>query len=125
MQISVQYMTMIVRNMDASLHFYRDLLGFQESYRVEPPGGGRITILRSSDGAAVELIEHPDFPVGLYSVGTDVDDLDAALEQLAAQNIRPEGPVTKTTVGRMAFITDPDGIRVCLIEHDPEFKPRR
>ena len=34
---------------------------------------GQITIMQSSDGACVELIECPQFEVGMYSIGTDVD----------------------------------------------------
>lgn len=43
---------------------------------------GGITIMKSPEGACVELIEAPQFEVGLYSVGTDVDDLDETIEYL-------------------------------------------
>lgn len=38
--------------------------------------------MKSPEGACVELIEAPQFEVGLYSVGTDVDDLDETIEYL-------------------------------------------
>ena len=43
---------------------------------------GGITIMKSPEGACVELIEAPKFEVGLYSVGTDVNDLDETIEYL-------------------------------------------
>ena len=43
---------------------------------------GGIIIMKSLEGACVELIEAPKFEVGLYSVGTDVNDLDETIEYL-------------------------------------------
>ena len=43
---------------------------------------GGIIIMKSPEGACVELIEAPKFEVGLYSVGTDVNDLDETIEYL-------------------------------------------
>ena len=121
MKIRVQYTTLIVKNLEQSVRFYRDVLGFTEGYHVDLPVG-QITIMQSQDGACVELIESPQFEVGMYSIGTDVDDLDEALRILAEQGCHPTGPVVKTTVGRQAFITDPDGNRICLIEHTDKYK---
>ena len=67
MRISVQYSTMIVKNLEESVIFYRDILGFTEGYPVDLPFGG-ITIMNSPGGASVELIQAPQFEVGLYSV---------------------------------------------------------
>ena len=43
--------------------------------QVDLPGGAGITIMGSEGGACVELIQNDAFDIGLYSVGTDVDDL--------------------------------------------------
>ena len=122
MKIKVQYTTMIVKDLDESVRFYRDVLGFTEGYHVETPDGGQITIMNSSGGAAVELICNKNFPVGLYSVGTDVDDLDEAIQKLSEAGYQTTGPVIPTTVGKMTFVLDPNGVRICLIEHDEEYK---
>ena len=123
MKISVKYSTMIVNNLDESVSFYRDVLGFSEGYHVEFPVGG-ITIMNSPDGASVELIESPQFETGLYSVGTDVDDLDDVLKQVKLSGCEVIGEITPTTVGRQIFIKDPNGVRICLIEHTPEYKEK-
>lgn len=81
MRVSVQYSTMIVKSLEESAAFYRDVLGFSEGYHVKFPVGG-ITIMKSPEGACVELIESPQFEVGLYSVGTDVEDLEETIEHL-------------------------------------------
>lgn len=123
MKISVQYSTMIVKSLEESVAFYRDILGFTEGYHVSFPVGG-ITIMNSPDGASVELIEAPQFEVGLYSVGTDVDDLDETLAFLKSKGYAPLGDIAKTTVGRQAFIQDPNGVRICLIEHTEDYRKK-
>ena len=121
MNIKVQYTTLIVNNLEASTAFYRDVLGFREGYHVDTPDGGTITIMES-DGASVELICNPNFPTGMYSIGTDVDDLDEVIAHLQKSGYETTGPVIPTTVGRMTFVLDPNGIRICLIEHSEEYR---
>lgn len=121
MKISVQYSTMIVNNLEESVAFYRDVLGFSEGYHVDLPVGA-ITIMNSPGGASVELIEAPQFPTGLYSVGTDVDDLDETLEILKTKGCTILGEIVQTTVGRQIFIQDPNGVRICLIEHTDSYR---
>ncbi len=123
MKIKVLYTTMIVKDLRESVAFYRDVLGFQEGYHVDLPGGA-ITIMQSDGGAAVELIQHPDFPLGLYSVGTDVDRLDEVVAHLEKQGYMVTGPAVSTTVGRQTFVLDPNGVRVCLIEHTEEYRKK-
>lgn len=123
MKITVQYTTLIVKNLKESEAFYADVLGFERGYHVDLPVG-QITIMKSPGGACVELIEHPQFEVGMYSIGTDVDDLDETLRILKEKDCEPIGPVIPTTVGRQTFIQDPDGVRICLIEHTEEYKKR-
>ena len=121
MKIKVQYSTMIVKNLEESVKFYRDVLGFKEGYHFDIPNGGAITIMES-ECASVELIENTNFDVGLYSIGTDVDSIDEAILHLKENGYETTGPVIPTTVGRMTFVLDPNGVRICLIEHSEEYK---
>jgi lactoylglutathione lyase len=66
-----------------------------------------------------------NFGVDTYEIGTGyghialtVDDLDATLDQLAAQGIEPERPPYQVREGgsRICFVRDPDEYRVELIE---------
>ena len=124
MKIAVQYTTIIVKNLDESIRFYRDVLGFREGYHVDLPDGGAITIMNSDGGASVELICNKNFPVGMYSVGTDVEELDAVIAQLKEAGYETTGPVIPTTVGRMTFVQDPNGVKICLIEHSKEYREK-
>jgi lactoylglutathione lyase len=66
-----------------------------------------------------------NFGVDYYELGTGyghvaltVDDLDATLEKLAAQEIEPERPPYQVREGgsRICFVRDPDSYRIELIE---------
>jgi len=124
MKIKVQYSTMIVKNLEESIKFYRDVLGFKEDYHVNTPDGGAITIMNSENGASIELIENKNFETGLYSIGTDVDNLDETIMHLREKGYETTGPAIPTTVGRMTFVLDPNGVRICLIEHTQEYKDK-
>jgi len=121
--IKVQYSTLIVKDLAESVAFYRDTLGFKEGYHVDLPNGAAITIM-DSNGASVELIEGKQFEEGFYSIGTDVDNLDETLAELKEHGCNPITPIIPTSVGRQTFILDPNGIRICLIEHAAEYKEK-
>jgi len=115
--IKAKYTTLIVKDLDESVAFYRDCLGFKEGYFVDNGPMGKIRIM-DSELASVELIECDKFPVGMWSIGTDVDDLEKTLIELKEKGIEPISPVTETSVGHMCFVVDPDNNKICLIEHD-------
>lgn len=119
MKIKVQYSTLIVNDLEESVEFYQDVLGFKKGYHVDLGNGSRITLMKSADdGAFVELIENKELETGMYSIGTDVDNLTEVLAHLKEMGIEPtRGPV-ETTVGVMAFVQDPNGVNICLIEHN-------
>ena len=113
--MKVRYTTMIADNMKDSVDFYENVMGFkvQEVYNL--PNGSEITIL-DGGGAMIELIESRDFETGLYSMGVEVENLEKTLETMRAKGVEITMPV-RTLVGIMAFIKDPNGVNIALIEH--------
>ena len=53
-----------------------------------------------------------------------MDDLDEVIEHLKAKGYQTTGPIIPTTVGRQTFVLDPNGVRICLIEHTEEYKKK-
>jgi len=121
MNVNMQYVTIIVKDIEESVAFYRDTLRCQEGYSVDLPSGGKIVIMQT-DAASAVLIEDSLFPVGVYSMGADVDDLDAQLAYLAKKGVEPISPIVPTSMGRQVFIEDPNGIRLCLYEHPEDYR---
>lgn len=55
---------------------------------------------------------------------TDVDNLDETIEHLRSKGYDIVGEIAPTTVRCQAFVIDPNGVRICLIEHTQEYKEK-
>ncbi|MHB1537403.1 MAG: VOC family protein [Solirubrobacteraceae bacterium] len=115
-----------ITNIDRSVSFY-EALGFRERRRMSlPDGATNVFMGMDGDEDRLELTHNPG--VESYVLGTGYghvaitsEDLDATLEQLAAQGIESERPPYRVSEGgsRLCFVRDPDGYRIELIEHRP------
>jgi len=117
-----------VRDLDRSVAFYTGLMGMKELRRSEVPGG-RYTLCfvgygDEASSSVIELTYNWD-QAEPYEVGSGfghlavgMPDVYAACERLKAAGAkitRDAGPVKHgTTV--IAFVTDPDGYKIELIE---------
>lgn len=120
--------TMIrVGNLERSLAFYCDVLGMELLRRTDYPSG-RFTLAFVGYGpeathTVIELThnwdtERYDLGSGFGHVALGVDDLYATCETLRARGariVREPGPM-KHGGSHIAFIEDPDGYRIELIQ---------
>ena len=137
---AVSHIALRVTDLERSLRFYRDGLGFREVSRVEVEGGPTALMMEAPravlhaiflerDGTTLELqtLDLPDGPeltmagvgLGWSHVGFRVDDA----ERVAAALCALGGSVVESSRYRDAelgshvlFVCDPDGARVELIE---------
>lgn len=134
----MQYLhTMVrVRDLDASLRFYRDLLGLEEVRRKENEKG-RFTLVflaaprdaaRSAELQAPELELTYNWDPEEYTGGRNfghlayrVDDIYALCEKLQAGGVTINRPPRD---GHMAFVRSPDGISVELLQKGEPLPPR-
>lgn len=122
MDIQIKYTTMIVNDMEESIRFYRDVLGFvvDSKYTPAPEGApvGSITLMKSPKGETmVELIKDHVNDTGFYSIGMEVNDMDEAMRELKQKGAKILKEPMRISVGSCAFIEDPNGVRICLIHH--------
>ncbi|KFL37373.1 VOC family protein [Arenimonas donghaensis] len=110
-----------VRDLDASLHFFRDALGLVESRRRDYPDA-RFTLLYlaapDNPEAEVELTyNYDDEDYGsarnFGHLAFEVDDIYAACERLQAHGVVINRPPRD---GRMAFVRSPDQISIELLQ---------
>ncbi|MBL1256924.1 VOC family protein [Methylocystis sp. Sn-Cys] len=127
----ILYTMLRVADLDRSVRFYRDALGMRE-FRRETFSEGRFTLAfmgYHSRSAMIELTCNWDqtsyrHGTGYGHVALEVADLCAACERLTGMGVkilRLPGPMTfavDETGARenVAFIEDPDGYRIELIE---------
>lgn len=116
-----------VGDLDRSLAFYTEVLGMQQLRRQDYPDG-RFTLAfvgygPESEGAVIELTHNWDTPAyelgnGFGHIALEVDDAYAACAAIKARGgkvVREAGPMKHgTTV--IAFVEDPDGYKIELIQ---------
>lgn len=124
-----------VKDLEASMHFYRDLLGLVETRRMESEAG-RFTLVylaAPEDEARARAEKQPELELTYnwdpedYDGGRnfghlafEVDDIYAACEKLAAGGVTINRPPRD---GWMAFIRSPDNISVELLQKGERLTP--
>jgi len=140
-----------VTDVERSLAFYRDALGFVERLRLDVDGedperliglpGVRVrAVFLERDGTCIELLKfevpgesggpgpRPMNQPGLTHLSLRVESLDAAIAAVTAQGggSLPASRIASRRFGTAAiFVTDPDGLRIELLEApgDPAVLP--
>jgi catechol 2,3-dioxygenase-like lactoylglutathione lyase family enzyme len=133
-----------VSNLERSLAFWRDVLGFEFSHAAHQKGelaqeitgveGAEIklAVLRAPGGHKIELLEYlapadrkragiRPCDVGSVHVALLVNDLDAVLERIAASDWKAAGKPQRLQSGpnagkRVVYVRDPDGTTIELMQ---------
>ncbi len=146
---TIHHTGITVSDLDRSSAFYREAFGCVEAFRHElsgpdfaravgVPGASLRVVALAADNGLVELLQYvaPDGrpfdrannDVGAAHVCFEVDDIDAAYDRLVALGAsgvaRPnpadeDGPGAGT---RFAYLRDPDGITVELLQPGPTLR---
>lgn len=118
-----------VSDLDRSVHFYSKYLGFQVLRRKDKSHSGNHIVLLELPGNThqLELTWSADYklkvPEDLMHLAIGVPDLISFCNQLESVGIEiwPNGWREKFISGKkMAFIDDPDGYEIELLEEDPK-----
>ncbi len=138
--ISADHTGITVLNLERSLAFWRDVLGFELSHTAHQTGelakeitgvaGAEIklAVLKAPGGHKIELLEYlapPDrkhadvrpCDVGHVHVALLVDDLDTILEKIAGSRWKAVGKPQTLKMGpnagkRVVYVRDPDGTTI-------------
>ncbi len=144
--VSADHTGITVSNLERSLAFWRDVLGFELSHTAHQTGelareitgvaGAelKLAVLKAPDGGhKIELLEylappdrtkHADLrpcDVGSVHVALTVDDLDAILQRIAMSNWKAAGKPQTLKTGpnagkRVVYVRDPDGTTIELMQ---------
>ena len=130
MGISIGHLAVTVKDMDESLRFYTKALGFKKAFDLKNPETGEpwIVYLRITRGQFLELFyggteENPwrGEQIGFNHLCLEVDDIEEAVERVrkAGYPIDAE-PNQGSDHNFQAWIRDPNGIRIELMEIMPD-----
>ena len=138
--IAADHTGITVNNLERSLAFWRDVLGFELSHRTHQTGelaseitgvpGAEISlaVLKAPSGHKIELLEYNapadrkrvevrPCDVGSVHVALTVDNLDAVLSTIAASGWNAVGKPQTLKTGpnagkRVVYVRDPDGTTI-------------
>lgn len=134
--IGFSHVCVAVSDAEASLRFYRDVLGLDVFFDVELDGPSMEAVTGESGargrmiggmlgGTVVELLEfsHRSFAkrsenaLGYTNISLSVRDIDAALAAITAAGLQPEQRPVEIGGVRMFFVRDPDGTPVEFVSY--------
>jgi lactoylglutathione lyase len=122
-----------VKDIDRTLDFYIGRLGFREMFRLEREGRLWLLYLRISDTQFLEVFPEatgdrapPREANGLNHVCLEVDDIDATIDELATAGVPLAREKQLGADGNFqAWIEDPDGNRIELMQMAPDGMQRK
>jgi lactoylglutathione lyase/glyoxylase I family protein len=121
MIISLAHVCFHVRDLEASVGFYRDVLGLKKAFSFDLPNGKTGVYMHVAQRSFIELFENKDLRDeaggSFRHICLEVDGLTAFVERLVDQGVE----VTQLKLGAdqswQAWLTDPDGNHVELHEY--------
>ena len=129
MLVGFEHIGMTSGNLDATIHFYCDLLGLRLVLRKPQARGGELAFLDAGGGMleifapAADIARSRDVPpheAGMRHMTFAFDDIGALVTQLAEAGVEiieaPRAAHNLEMFKRVAFVRDPDGIVVELAE---------
>jgi catechol 2,3-dioxygenase-like lactoylglutathione lyase family enzyme len=108
-----------VRDVERSLAFYRDALGFELAGRAEDDGGTFWCRL-ARDGASIMLqrADRDDGPPETWGRGVAIyfvcDDANGLYEEFSGRGLALGKPVVADYGMKQIFVPDPDGYTICF-----------
>lgn len=118
-----------VKDMEKSLHFYCDVLGFKKMFVLNGDNGKpRIVYLKVVDGQFIELfyggdrkVEIDRTTIGYSHLSLEVDDIFEIADRLRNAGLTiDKGPVQGIDLNYQCWVKDPDGNRIEFMKMDPE-----
>ena len=135
---SFSHIYLPVNDVDQSIEFYTQNLGFKLFRKYRMNAGGNASAYVELGGVLLELTQSrvplPRDPERTEArIGLTVDDIDAVMAGLQAKGVEVERPVfdARTFWGKQAMVKDPSGNGISLREWEapddpyyPDWKPR-
>ena len=120
--IQLNHVGVAVEDVEESIEFYTQTLGFEEAFRVDGDDGQlRLAYLRVSDTTFVELAPaNADRPAGMTHFGIHVEDVAAAKAMFESRGASATDVFTGFTKASLSNVFDPQGVQIELSEYPPD-----
>jgi catechol 2,3-dioxygenase-like lactoylglutathione lyase family enzyme len=120
--LRLNHVGIYVKDLTESLNFYTKVMGFQEAFSFKDKNGNPTTVyLQINRDTFLELAPAtPERPVGLSHMGIWADDINATVAALRQRGVKVDDPRVGASKSPLTNVTDPNGVRVELLEFGPE-----
>ena len=125
--LRLNHVGIYAKDYDASLRFYRETVGLKEAFTIKDQAGKpTLTYLQINKDTFLELAPATgDRPVGLSHVGIWPENLAATVALLRQRGVKIDDPRTGATLTSITNATDPNGIRLELLDFLPGSLPKK
>lgn len=121
--MKITWITLRVRDLDASKKFYGELLGMEQSRAFETPDGRQFTFFTDGQGMEVELIcggpckvKEKGLRNPMVSFGFQTEAYESILAAAQKGGLDVNGPLVLGGHMECFFVEDPDGFQVQVIK---------
>lgn len=118
------FTTIHVKDIDASVAFYEDLVDLKVARTFDSGRGSKIVFLTDGEAGSLELVESATYNEGhkfvlndRVSIGFQVSDIDQSYKAVLEKGYPVLGDIIRTPTGVAFFyVEDPNGVPVQLIQ---------
>ena len=138
--VGYRHTGIIVKDMEKSLHFYKNILELEEIQAYSDNSDSintalglnkasvRMVKLKSKDGNVIELLKYDNHPtekhnipfynVGICHIAFRVNDIDKIYDKLKKEDIEiiSEPLLGSEKIAKVFFCVDPNGVRIELVQ---------
>ena len=120
--IMLNHVGIAVNDMEESLAFYTETMGYEEAFSISNAEGEvGLAYLRVSENTFVELGRaNENTPAGLSHFGVQVADVETVKAMYEGRGVSPTDIRSGRTNALLSDIFDPQGVRIELSEYPPE-----
>ncbi len=125
--LRLNHVGIYVKDFDESMRFYTQTMGFSEAFTIRDQNGKpTLAYLQINRDQFLELAPATaERPVGLSHIGIWPEDLNATVAALRQRGVKLDDPRTGATKTSITNATDPNGVRLELLDFLPDSLPRK
>ena len=116
--LRLNHVGIYAKDFDESMRFYTQTMGFKEAFTIRDNAGKpTLAYLQITKDTFLEIAPStPERPVGLSHIGIWPENLSAAVAALRMRGVKVDDPRTGSTKTSITNVTDPNGVRLELLD---------
>ncbi|MBV8846894.1 MAG: VOC family protein [Bryobacterales bacterium] len=116
--LRLNHVGIYAKDFDESMSFYTQTMGFKEAFTIRDNAGKpTLAYLQITKDTFLEIAPStPERPVGLSHIGIWPENLNAAVAALRMRGVKVDDPRTGSTKTSITNVTDPNGVRLELLD---------